>query len=294
MSEARENETIVLSDGRRVGLARYGAMRGMPILALHGAPASRFMFDVAHGPAFDLGVTLLCPDRPGYGLTPIDRDGTLEMRTDMNVALVDALGLERFHILGISGGGPYAVALAARLKDRIKGVALVSPIGPVADTLLDGRGYVHPFHRWFFTRLPQSGRGISWPGRISARAFKAAPVMFTRMFARSLGAVDKAVLNQPHVERSLIRMTAEAMRQGPGGGIEDLKIFSQPWNVDYSDVVCPCVLWQGSQDRIVPPVVSLNLADRLPLCEAVRLGGHGHFWVYNHARDVLARLKNLG
>ncbi len=292
-----EEEMLVTASGARHAIARYGLPGGLPVLAFHGAPASRFMFDVADAPARDLGLELICPDRPGYGLTPADRSPTLQSRTDRHVELVEALGealgLRHFHILGISGGGPYAVALAARMPSRVRGLALVSPIGPVAEATPPTRNTMHPFQRWFFTRLPARRRLLRIQGRIAAAAFKAAPVSFARMFARTLGPADRAVLSQRHVEASLIRMTQEALRQGPGGGIADLEIFSRPWEVDYRGVTCPAVLWQGTADRIVPPAVSLALADRLADCTAVRLPLQGHFWVYDHAREVLARLKSL-
>lgn len=294
LQRQRESEILLTPSGVRHGIARYGLPGGLPVLCFHGAPASRIMFDVADGAARTLGLELICPDRPGYGLTPPDRRATLETRTDRHVELVTALGLNRFHLLGVSGGGPYAVALAERLPQRVAGVALVSPIGPVADCSPGMLGTLHPFQRWFFTSLPARRRLLRIQGRLGAAAFNAAPISFSRMFARSLGAADRAVLTQRHVEASLIRMTKEALRQGAEAAVRDLQIYSRPWNVDFSAVSSPVVLWQGTSDRIVPPAVSLALADRLPRCQAVRLPMQGHFWIYDHAEDVLARLKALG
>lgn len=289
-----ENLTLTLSRGRDIGLARYGQIGGTPVVAFHGAPACRLMFDVAEQSARKLGLELICPDRPGYGLTPLDRQPSLASRTQMHLALVDALGLERFHLLGVSGGGPYAVALAAAIPERVVGMALVSPIGPVADLMGQGGPSVHPFHRWFFLRLPHRKRLLGINSAVSARLFKRAPRFFARLFARSLGSADQAVLKQSHVERSLIRMTQGSLQQGVLGATTDLRIFSSPWNVQFDDVTCPTLLWQGTADRIVPSSVSLALADKLPDCEAIRLAGHGHFWVYDHVGDVLSRLSQLG
>lgn len=290
----RESEMLRTPSGVEYGIARYGLPGGLPVIAFHGAPASRLMFDVADGPARALGLELICPDRPGYGLSPRDRRATLQTRTDRHVELVTALSLDRFYLLGISGGGPYAVALAERLPNRVAGLALVSPIGPLADCAKGTLGTLHPFQRWFFTGLPARRRLLGIQGRVAAGAFKAAPISFARLFARSLGPADRAVLSQPHVEASLIRMTKEALRQGSEAGVRDLEIFARSWEVDFSAVTSPAVLWQGTSDRIVPPAVSLALADMLPRCEAVRLPMQGHFWVYDHAADVLARLKAFG
>lgn len=291
----------LIVDGRTVGLARYGADRGLPVLALHGAPASRLMFDVADIPAKALGLTLYCPERPGYGLTPPDPTPTLTSRSDQLVGVADALGLERFALLGVSGGAPYAVAMAARLGERVAALGLVSPMGPVAEfAAAERHGDIDPSigrlargHRIFFLVMPKRKRFVSMQAALGARAFKAAPKAFAMVFAKLLSKADAKVLQQPHVEASLIAMTLEAIRQGAGGGVADLEIFSREWGVDYSAVRTPVVLWQGTADRIVPSAVSVWLSGLIPNCRLERLEGAGHFWVYDHVADVLGTLAGV-
>jgi len=295
----REDETLVLADGRVFGLARYGAADGLPVLALHGAPASRYMFDVADQPARELGLTLYCPDRPGYGLTPEDAGATLGERVDELAAIADTLRFDRFIVLGISGGGPYATGLAAKLGERVTALGLVSPMGPIGELAAEFqppaevRDAVHRGHKLFFTSLPKRPRLLRAKASLSAAAFGAAPKAFAAVFRRMLSSADGAVLSQTHVEASLIRMTQEALRQGPSGGLSDMAIFSQPWNVPFDAVVSKAHLWQGTADRIVPAPVSFWLASRIRECKVTRLEGAGHFWVYGHAGEVLARLKTM-
>jgi pimeloyl-ACP methyl ester carboxylesterase len=295
------SEFVELADGRRFGLACYGATDGQPVLALHGAPASRIMFDVTDRPAKELGLRLFCPERPGYGVTPKDKGATLETRAADLEVIADRLGLKRFAVLGVSGGGPYAVALAERLQTRVSGLALVSPMGPLAQfmaakregTLGGHHGTVPRGHRLFFLELPKRRRLLALQAGIGARAFKAAPHSFAKIFARLLSRSDTRVLSQPHVEKSLVAMTVEALRQGVGGGMADLAIFSQPWPVDFQQVTAPSILWQGTADRIVPVAVSAWLAELLPNCRFERLEGAGHFWVYDHAGEVLKGLAEI-
>ena len=140
--------TLDLPSGQRLGFARYGFPGGTPLIAFHGAPACRLMFASADEPARRLGLEIIAPDRPGYGLSPLDADPTLESRTDQNVALVDALGLDRFAVIGVSGGAPYAVALAARLGSRVTNLALVSPMGPIAECLAEVTAETAPGRLW--------------------------------------------------------------------------------------------------------------------------------------------------
>ncbi|MDX2203861.1 MAG: alpha/beta hydrolase [Hyphomicrobiaceae bacterium] len=295
----REHASLDVPGLGPVGLAIYGAEEGLPVLALHGAPASRFMFELAHGPARELGLTLHCPDRPGYGATPLDSTTrTLATRAAGLARLADALGLDRFAVLGISGGAPYAVALAAELGARVSALALVSPMGPLADYLAAhpaavAQGRVARGHQVFFLSLPGHPRVLAANAGMAAAAFRAAPQVFTAAFVRSLSSADRAVLAKPENRRNLIRMTQEALRRGPDGALADHALFARSWCLDPARVTAKTVLWQGTADRIVPAAASFWLGERLPGCEVRRLDGHGHFWVYDEAASVLATLQAL-
>lgn len=294
-------DVLVLPDGRRFGLAKYGACDGLPVLALHGAPASRLMFDVTDEAAKRLGLRLYCPDRPGYGLTPPDDEPSLDSRVGDLEKIVDALSLRRFMVLGVSGGGPYAVALAARLGSRVSGLGLVSPLGPVAHfqaaqaagRIADDHEQMSRGHHIFFLDLPKHRSVLAFQAGLSARVFRAAPHLFARLFAWSLSAADSKVLQQAHVQESIISMTLEALRQGVDGGLSDLEVFSKPWPVSFEAITAPSILWQGTADWIVPAAVSVWLSGLIPNCRLERLEDCGHFWVYDHIEEVLAALAGI-
>lgn len=292
-----ESWLITLRSGRRLGVVSYGDPAGVPVLALHGAPASRLMFDVADAPARACGVHLIAFDRPGYGMSPLDYGATLKSRTDVFADLPDALGLDHFTLLGVSGGGPYAVALAAQLGARVTGLALVSPLGPVAD--VSDRELPVPVrlslsHRTFFLDLPRHTWVLRANAEIAMRSFRAAPKFFASTFAHLLPDVDREILGHPDVVRSMIDMTLEATRHGIQGGIADLEIFSEPWRVDYAKISAPARLWQGTADTVVPAQVAFRLGEMIPGCEVTRLDGAGHFWIYEAIPDVLESVVALG
>lgn len=292
----REWQRQQLDDGRVFGLATFGDPNGTPILCLHGAPASRAMFDVVDRAARDKGLQLFCPDRPGYGLTPADQQPSLARRAEQLEAIVDHLGLSRVALLGISGGAPYAVALASRLGGRVTAMALVSPMGPIAD-MEAAELFVGPDvprgKRWFFTELPKRRAALRAVAAMAARGFRIGPKLSARLFARLLSSSDTEILSRPEHEASLIRMTREALRQGNGGGLADLEIFSQPWGVDFAAISAPTVLWQGTADRIVPVEAALWLGAQLPDCAIELIHGAGHFWIYENIDVVMARLARL-
>ena len=306
----RRSRQVRLPSGRRFGVAEFGDPVGEPVLAFHGAPASRLMFDVTEDEAARLGLRIIAFDRPGYGLSSLDYGATLDRRTDAFVELADALGLERFSILGVSGGGPYSVALAARLGARIPALALISPLGPVAEMSSphhlfsssptaeqaaqaegEREGLKLSFgHRAFFLDLPRHSWVLRVNAEIAMRSFRAAPQFFAHTFAHLLPRADREVVADPVIAQSIVDMTLEATRAGIGGGIADLEIYSEPWLVDYERITARTKIWQGLEDLIVPVNASLHLARMIRSSVLERIPEVGHFWVYRHVGAVLAEL----
>jgi pimeloyl-ACP methyl ester carboxylesterase len=136
-----KDQRLRLPDRRRLGFRVYGDPKGLPVLFLHGTPGSRLKFSIAHDTGRSQDLAIVAPDRWGYGLTEAPKVPSLRAFADDMAALMDRLGDERFAVGGISGGGPYAATVAACLGQRITAVALVSPVGPIADI---GLGPVAP------------------------------------------------------------------------------------------------------------------------------------------------------
>jgi len=112
---------IRLPGGRSIAAQEYGNPAGPPVFYFHGWPASRL--EAAIIPA--LPVRLSALDRPGYGRSsPCPGRSLLDWAQDV-ACVADRLGLAKFYIVGLSGGGLFAAACAHELPDRVLGVALV-------------------------------------------------------------------------------------------------------------------------------------------------------------------------
>ena len=292
----RDSQVLVLPDGSRVGFAEYGDAGGAPVLALHGAPASRVMFAAADAAAKTHRLRILAPDRPGYGLTPFKSEPTLAHRTQWLHAVVDALHLDRFGVLGIFGGSPYAVALAAAMPHRVAALALVSPMGPVADYTASADAKLDPLsylHDRFFLHLPYR-TWLSHPlGEISAWMFRHGPEMFTGLMPKLSSATDSHILAKPEVAQLMRSMTLEAFRQGGSGSTADMEIFGRPWGVQFADIAAPTIVWQGADDTVVPPQAARWLARQIPDCRLHMLEETGHFWIFEHVDEVVGAVAAL-
>src|SRR5512143_1380988 len=169
-AEDRTSLTLRLPDGRRLSYAEFGDPRGLPVLAIHGTPGSRFMFSLTDQAARERGLRVIAPDRPGYGRSEYRRHTSLMRSAEDFISLADALGLERLAVIGVSGGGPHAIATVSAMPERVALLALVSPVGPVAECRKQVP--MSRMHRLIFTRMgrsPQACATFFWSLRSMVR-----------------------------------------------------------------------------------------------------------------------------
>jgi pimeloyl-ACP methyl ester carboxylesterase len=275
-----------LPDGRRLGFRIYGDPDGLPVLFLHGTPGSRIKFSIAHEAGSSHRLAIVAPDRWGYGLTKAPAKPSLSAFADDMTVLMDKLGSDRFAVGGISGGGPYAAAVGACLGPRVTALALVSPVGPIADAGLGPS--LPPMHRFCFTVLPRRPRTVSTAMRAFRWSLKHTPRLAGELTTWRAVRPDKRLIRRAEVRQRVLGSIREGLSTGTAGPNIDLAIFSRPWGIDLSKVAAPARLWIGTRDSNVPIAAARALAERIPGCELVELENWGHLWVSVHHADVLA------
>jgi pimeloyl-ACP methyl ester carboxylesterase len=278
------DQVLSLPDGRRLGFDEYGAPDGLPVFFFHGTPGSRREGSVFHELCAARGLRLICPDRPGMGLSDFQPDRRLVQWPEDLAALADHLGCRRFAVMGVSGGGPYALAAAHALPDRVKVAAFVSGIGPTTEPeALAGLSTVE--------RL--SFASVRVPGLVRAFAglYRMAFVPhYEWLLARSMPGTpeaDRRVLARPEIRAALAADVREAFRQGSRGMAHDEQVFLSPWGFRVEDVRVPVLLWHGTADRNAAPALARFVAERLPDCRAEFFPDEGHLFVFLRAPELL-------
>jgi pimeloyl-ACP methyl ester carboxylesterase len=284
-----EDRFLGLPDGRRLGYTEFGDPLGIPLCAFHGTPGSRFMFRLVDEPARRLGLRIIAPDRPGFGLSDYQENRTLADWANDVRALADKLGLARFGVAGISGGGPYAAACAALLPERVTTAALVSPVGPLHSS--DGLDNLPPSQIVTFRLLPRVTPAMAGAFSIGRLMFLNASDSMYRMIMRRAGPADEHILLRPEVQKNLLAGVIEGLRPGVQGVVQEMKIFAKPWNIPFEAIKASVLLWQGAADNNVPVAASLRLAKIIPGCELFRIEGAGHYWIFDHVEEVLSAIK---
>jgi pimeloyl-ACP methyl ester carboxylesterase len=279
------SQVLRLADGRRIGFAEYGDPDGLPVLAIHGTPGSRFMFALTDEAARQRRLRVVAPERPGYGLSDFRLQTSLaEAASDLE-QFANALDLRRFALIGVSGGGPYAVAAAAAMPRRVALLALINPVGPVAE--YGRRIRMSKAHRLIFGRLGRSDAFCTvffWSLR---RLVHFAPELAYRALRKRVAASDRAVLARDEVRANLRAALQEGLRPGIDGARQDLRIYCADWRLPLRDIDVPAVLWQGSDDAVVPPGAAYELAETLPNCRLDVVQNCGHYWIFSGFERVL-------
>jgi pimeloyl-ACP methyl ester carboxylesterase len=284
------SQSIRLADGRRLSFAEYGVADGNPVFVFHGIPGSRLLRHPDEGIARRAGVRLIVPDRPGMGGSdPRPGRRFLGWPEDV-VALAEALGLGRFAVAGISGGGPYAAACGARIAHRLTAVGIIGGVGPLdAPGALDG---MLSSNRMGYT----VGRRMPWA--LWRRLFglyyghvREHPERLARM-VKGEPEADRRVIARPGVREMLTETFAEAFRQGTEGPAWDGWLLARPWGFELGEVAAPVYLWQGEADVVVTPAMGRHMSRGMPRCEARFLEGEGHLVWLGHWEEILKELSS--
>ena len=286
----RSSQTHRLADGRQIGYAEYGDPDGLPVVALHGTPGSRFMFALTDEGARARGLRVIAPDRAGYGLSELQRFETLADTASDVEALTDALELDRFALIGVSGGGPHAVAVADRLKSRILRLVLISPVGPVAEC---DHIRMSSLHRHIFSQTSTSHHASATFFSTLRTLMDWAPSVAYHLLMQQVTATDCDVLNRPDVRDNIQAALREGLRTGTEGALQDLHLYGGPWNMNVGEIDVPAFMWQGGEDAVVPPDAAYYLAGALPNCQLEVIKGAGHYWVFGEFDRVLDVLREV-
>ncbi len=240
------------------------------------------------GAALRNGIRVIASDRPGYGISDFQPGRRLlDWPCDVK-ALADRLSIDRFMVLGVSGGGPYALACAHAMAPRLRAVGVVCGLGPV-------------FEPWARSSLP-------WPARLgfglarrskrllqfvyggaTAWVIKHRPEALRRLLTSSAPEADSSVLRQPEINQILFDSARESLRQGPEGALWDFIAYAHPWGFRPQDIRPRVQLWHGEADALVPPAHGRYFATALPNAAAKFLPGEGHFSLPVKHMDMILR-----
>lgn len=284
---------VQLCNGLTISFANFGDPDGKPAFYFHGLPGSRYEGEFLHQACQKYTINLIAPDRFGYGQTsPVSKDRYLRW-TQCVQELADRLGFEKFYLLSYSGGGPYALACASILKDRVLATGICGSLGPLV--LPEVLAPMQMFTRmailiarhapWF---LAMSYGPVA---TIAARYFSTAAITFLGLIN---GEPDRTTMAKAEIRDMLRRNMKCAFSQGARGGIDDLIAANLVWPFQLTDIN-PLFLWAGDKDRVVPASHSEWIKQHVPHAKLSLITGEGHFSLpFNYTEDIVKTVTDTG
>ncbi len=276
----REDLRMTLPNGRMLAYAEYGDATGWPVFCIHGTPGSRHLYAVADESARTQRLRLIAPDRPGFGDSDDCPDwGFTEIADDL-AQLAAHLEIERFSVLGFSGGGPYAAYAARALAPRVARLVLLSAYAPgeragLAQQIMMSLG-----------RLSPSAM------RLTSQAIASIPMSLAkRIICVGVNRSDQKITQNPQIRDSLT-VGLQAVRNNPYGVVAEAQLFARPWQLpEITHPDPPVWIWHGLEDRIVSVRAALHYARVFTRARLTLLPGTGHYWGLEHVDQVLDVLR---
>jgi pimeloyl-ACP methyl ester carboxylesterase len=284
--DPRFEGTVRLRDGRRLGVAEFGPVSGRPLLWFHGTPgARRQIAPEARALALQRGVRIVSVERPGIGdSTPHAYERLVDYAHDIE-QLADALDIGRFAVAGLSGGGPYALACAHEMPERVPVAAVLGGVAPAIgpDAVLGGATTLIRLTSGLIERGNAPLGGLM---RTLVRGLEPFMESATDLFARAMPPGDRAVLNEPTIRRMFQEDLLLGSRRNMRAIFFDVALFGRHWGFALEDVETPVFLRYGDSDNIVPASHGQHLADRLPNAKLRVYTGEGHLGSLGASREV--------
>jgi pimeloyl-ACP methyl ester carboxylesterase len=267
---------------------RYGA--GPAVLWLHGTPGGCDQAAFTAAGLAGQGFTLVCPSRPGYLGTALEVGRTPAEQADALAALLDTLGIAAAAVVATSGGGPVALDLAVRHRDRVWALVMVSAFSAAytqPGSSLPRRIFLSRPGVWLLYQLNRRSPATA------ARAVLRPQGHFTGTDLRQALAQIEA---DPAKRRFIDGLIATMRPFGPRrpGIRNDLRQTARLDQLPAGQPRCPLLIIHGSADAHVPVGQARCLATAVPGAQLFEIPGAGHLVpLSSHATDANQRISGF-
>ncbi|MFW9828599.1 MAG: alpha/beta hydrolase [Candidatus Thorarchaeota archaeon] len=296
MKNEKYDQIFILKDGRKLGYAEFGAPEGKPIFYFHGHGSSRLEPRMYGFDEIKFNVRLISIDRPGRGLSDFKENRRILDWPNDVIELADHLNIQKFSILGGSGGCAYALVCAVKIPERLINCGIVSGLGPV-ELGLEGMDKAKQKELNLAKNRP--GLLTKFYKVIQKKIFKMkdqTPKELEKIFqkrSKNLPEPDKKIMVDPNKISLYVELMAEPFRNGVNGVVHDIKLLSKDWGFSLRDIA-PNVnvyLWHGEEDTSVPIRMGRLLCNSISNCTAKFYPNEAHVsTAVNHIQEILNTL----
>ena len=285
-------QNVRLGDGRQLAWYEFGDPMGKPCIFVPGTPAGGAFGAIYHEAAQQAGVRWISVDKPGYGHSDFQANRRLLDWPQDVAALADQLGLRRFAAVGESGGGPYALAMAYAIPDRLTLTIALAGLGPAHESWV--RQGMKPLNRRLFWLARNAPWLLRWPMGSMARSLdnpKNGAQWLIKQTEEQPMADQEVLRRHPEVPERMLYGLRMAFRCGSAGAAQEMAMLTQPWGFSLHDIRSPVQVWHGAQDVNVPLAVALRVAEEIPGCARRIASDRGHL-LLDMADELMATVAS--
>ena len=285
--------TIAVGDDRQIGFAEFGDPQGRAVFWLHGTPGARRQIPMeARVYAEQRQIRLIGVDRPGIGSSTPHQYDTIAAFADDLRTIADTLGIDRFEVIGLSGGGPYTLACAAAMPDRVAAAGVLGGVAPVRGADAIGGGVS--------TLISATAPVVEVAGaplRLAASQLiklirpVAEPALYA--YARISPEADRRLLVRPEFKAMFLDDLLNGSRKQLAAPFADVVVFARDWGFRLDEVKVPVRWWHGDRDHIVPFEHGQHVVSRLPDAQLTHLPGESHLAGLGRAEEILGTMVEL-
>ena len=271
--------------GYEILVKEWGSLDKPVLFLVHGFPGcSEHGKLVSTSPLWEQ-FRLIAVDRPGYGESVAQKNLTFLKFASQIRSLIKEQKIDKFSIISVSGGAPYALAVAFLMKDQV--IKLTS-VGGIAPLTMKNFKYMNRVQKktWFAQRLIPTSVLHFGLNRVWAKGLdKLEETLFTE--AKAFSEPDRKVFQHPEIQPVLLESTQLALKQGPAGVIHDIKIFAKDWGFPLDQITCPVTLWHGGADDVVHIRFAQDMQSYLPKAKLNFIEDEGHYSILLNCRDQI-------
>ncbi len=284
---------IAVGDDRQIGFAEFGDPQGRAVFWLHGTPGARRQIPTeARVFAERENIRLIGIDRPGIGSsTPHQYETVLEFADDMRT-IADVLGIDRMAVVGLSGGGPYALGCAAAMPDRVVAAGVLGGVAPASGPESIGGGamalgaLVAPF-------LEVAGTPIGLTASLLIRLVRPIASPMADLYGLVSPPADRRLLARPELKAMFLDDLLNGSRKQLAAPFADVVVFARYWGFHLDQVKVPVRWWHGDHDHIVPFAHGQHVVARLPDAELYHLPGESHLAGLGRGEEILRTMLDV-
>jgi pimeloyl-ACP methyl ester carboxylesterase len=284
---------VAVGEDRQIGFAEFGDPQGRAVFWLHGTPGARRQIPTeARVYAKQHGIRLIGLDRPGTGSSSPHLYHNVAAFADDLRTIADILGIDRMAVIGLSGGGPYALASAAAMSDRVVAAGVLGGVAPflgdegITSGLMNLGKRVAPL-------LQLAGDPLRIGASLVIRAVRPFATSALILYAAVSPEADRRLLTRPEFGAMFLDDLLNGSRKQLAAPFNDVILFTRDWGFRLDEVKVPVRWWHGDSDHIVPFAHGEHAVALLPDAELIVLPGESHLGGLGRGEEILSTLMKI-